>query len=308
MPSPASDVRIRQASESQFTAALTLVFSRLPTAYAAGQVEALLADVRAGKGSMAGLQIAERLGRLRGAIFSQVQPGKAALVWPPRVVPEEPATTLGQLLTATTEMLEQSGVRIAECLVPDDSHDDQPVLETGGYKHLANLLYLVSMENDFPTSAPQNSLTFEPYSPSNHLRLTQIVEQTYEQTHDCPQLNGVRAVEDTLTGYRAAGVFEAQRWLLICHDGRDVGCLLLADYPEQENWELLYVGLIPSARGRGWGKEITQHAQWLARQAGRPRLVLAVDAANAPALQMYAAVGFRAWERRRVFVRILGSR
>jgi hypothetical protein len=84
--------------------------------------------------------------------------------------------------------------------------------------------------------------------------------------------------------------------------------LLLADYPEQENWELLYVGLIPSARGHGWGREITRHAQWLTRQARRPRLVLAVDAANEPALRMYAALGFRAWERRRVFVRILTCR
>ena len=45
-----------------------------------------------------------------------------------------------------------------------------------------------------------------------------------------------------------------------------------------------------------------------ARQAERKRLVLAVDAANEPALRMYAAAGFQAWDRRSVFVRVLDER
>jgi GNAT superfamily N-acetyltransferase len=308
MSNPASELQIGPASEDQFAEALRLVFSRLPPAYADSQVEAMLADVAAGKGSMDGLRIAKRSGCLKGVVFSQVQPGRAALVWPPRALPGEPVTTLENLLGVISQWLEEQGVRIAECLVPDDSDVDAPVLVAGGYQHLANLLYLVSLDKDFPNSRPQSPLKYEPYSPSNRLRLTQIVASTYQQTRDCPQLNGVRAVEDTLIGYRAAGDFDPQRWLLVCHGGEDVGCLLLADYPEQENWELLYVGLIPAARGHGWGREITRHAQWLTRQAHRPRLVLAVDAANEPALRMYSELGFRAWERRRVFVRIFTSR
>jgi RimJ/RimL family protein N-acetyltransferase len=308
MSSPASELRIGPAAEEQFAEALTLAFSRLSPDYASSQVEAILADVGSGRGSIDGLRIAQRGGRITGVIYSQIQPGRAALVWPPRVLAGEPDTTLANLLDAVTRWLAQQGVRIAECLVPDDSDVDTPVLAAGGYQHLANLLYLVSMENAFPRTAPQSPLAYEPYRPSNHVRLAQIVANTYEQTRDCPQLNGVRPVDDTLTGYRAAGDFDPQRWLLVRHAGEDVGCLLLADYPEQENWELLYVGLIPSARGHGWGREVTRHAQWLTRQARRPRLVLAVDAANEPALRMYAALGFRAWERRRVFVRILTSR
>ena len=292
MSSPTSELRIGHAAQEQFSEALTLAFSRLPPAYASSQVEAILADVAAGRGSLEGLRIALRSSRIQGVIFSQIQPGRAALVWPPRVVAGEPATTLGKLLDVVTQWLEQQDVRIAECLVPDDSDADSPVLVAGGYRHLANLLYLVSMENDFPNFPPQGPLSYEPYNPANHLRLAQVVARTYEQTRDCPQLNGVRAVEDTLTGYRAAGDFDPQRWLLVRHGGEDVGCLLLADYPEQENWELLYVGLVPSARGQAWGREITRHAQWLTRQARRPRLVLAVDAANEPALRMYAGLGF----------------
>ena len=37
----------------------------------------------------------------------------------------------------------------------------------------------------------------------------------------------------------------------------------------------------------------------------RQRLVLAVDAANEPALRTYAAAGFQAWDRRSVFIRVM---
>ena len=66
-------------------------------------------------------------------------------------------------------------------------------------------------------------------------------------------------------------------------------------------------GIVPWARGRGLGTDITRHAQWLAEKAGVEQLVLAVDALNEPALSVYAAAGFRAWESRWVFVRLLNS-
>ena len=88
--------------------------------------------------------------------------------------------------------------------------------------------------------------------------------------------------------------------------GDDVGCLLLTDFPEHENWELTYMGVAPSARGNGWGAHIVRYAQWRARLADRLRLVLAVDADNGPAITLYAAAGFQAWERRTVFVKVFG--
>ncbi len=86
-------------------------------------------------------------------------------------------------------------------------------------------------------------------------------------------------------------------------EGRDVGCQLLADYEALDQWELVYLGLTPGARGNGWGLEAVRRAQGLVRTAGRKRLVLAVDEANWPAIAMYAAAGFEAWNRRAVFLR-----
>jgi ribosomal protein S18 acetylase RimI-like enzyme len=177
------------------------------------------------------------------------------------------------------------------------------VLRTAGFEPLAELLYLVSGRDDFPRARPTSDLEFEPYSAAGHDRLARVVEATYEGTLDCPQLDGVRQIDDILAGYRSTGVFAPSRWLLVRNGARDVGCLLLADHPNEENWELVYMGLVPSARGNGWGKDVTRHAQWLTGQAGRARLVLAVDAANKPAIRTYLELGFRRWDRRRVLWR-----
>src|SRR5208283_2518855 len=118
-------------------------------------------------------------------------------------------------------------------------------------------------------------------------------------------VNGVRGVDDVLSGYRATGYFDPQRWFIIHHQDEDVGCLILTDYPEHSTWELIYIGLLSAARGRGWGVGSVRHAQWLCRQAQRKRLIAAVDAANEPALRMYAAAGFQSWDRTSVYIRVL---
>jgi ribosomal protein S18 acetylase RimI-like enzyme len=150
-------------------------------------------------------------------------------------------------------------------------------------------------------------LEFETYSEDQRSRLGEVIQRTYIETLDCPQLGGVRDMDDVLDGYQATGTFDPKRWLFLRSDSQDVGCLLLAAHPDVPQWELVYLGLVPEARGRGWGLEATRYAQWLARLADQPRVVLAVDALNAPALAMYAAAGFVAWDRRSVFLRTLSQ-
>ena len=52
------------------------------------------------------------------------------------------------------------------------------------------------------------------------------------------------------------------------------------------------MGLVPGGRGQGWGTDLARYVQWLAREAGAARLVLAVDVRNDAALEVYAAAGF----------------
>ena len=41
---------------------------------------------------------------------------------------------------------------------------------------------------------------------------------------------------------------------------RPVGVLLLTEQPDWEGWEVAYVGVVPEARRRGWGRELMDRA------------------------------------------------
>jgi mycothiol synthase len=272
-----------------------------------------------------GLWEARREGRLVGAVAVQLQAGRVGIVWPPRLVPREPLATAQQLLAVACAGLVRRGACLAHAILERVTRADAILLRDAGFRPMATLLYLLCPESEMPTDLPAGKggqapfagtarrvlrtngacplLEFVPFDPSQRDRLAQLIEATYADTLDCPMLNGRRNMDDTLTGYQSAGVFDPRRWFFVRHRECDVGCLLLADHPQHDNWELVYMGLVPSARGSRWGQAVVRHAQWLTRQAGRERLVLAVDAANHPAVTMYTDVGFRTFGRRRVYLK-----
>jgi len=256
-----------------------------------------------------GLLVAVRDTGLAGAIWARPQTGGVAQVWAPRLSAAEPESTFRALFAAADVFLGARRVRLAQTLLPTDAGPDAERLGAAGFRHVADLLYLVSLPSSFPDAAPATGLEFADDVPTRSERWAWIVEQTYQGTQDCPELNGVRDARDVLAGYRAATSDRPGHWLIAQHkpaggEPRDVGCLFLAEHPESRQWELLYMGLVPEARGHGWGTDMVRHAQWLAAQAGIERLVLAVDARNAPALKAYAAAGFVAWDRRSIFLKL----
>jgi mycothiol synthase len=307
MPDTSKTLQICPVSHKDRCAALDLAFSRLAAEERSKQIETILSVLNADENSKQGLFGAYRSGLLVGSVFSQILPGKNAQVWLPYLVPNEPTNTAITLLRTISEWLDQCQVCMAQMLLETATAEEEQILKEGGFDYLTDLLYLVCPEDDFPQDNLRNPLEFEAYDPQNHDRLARIVDTTYQETLDCPKLNHVRRLDDVLEGYRATGEFSAGRWLIVRHEYRDVGCLLLADHPRYENLELVYMGVIPAVRGLHFGSDIARYAQWVARQMGRARLVLAVDASNSPAIEMYASVGFRAWDQRRVYYRIFSQ-
>jgi ribosomal protein S18 acetylase RimI-like enzyme len=298
-----SPLRIAPVLPADRDAAFGLVFGQLSADQRRLHIAEALAAEASQTTAQGGLWGAYRGGRLVGAVFSTVQPGRSAALWPPQILPTEPQDTAVTLLDHVAKHLADCGIAIVQALLPNAATESE-VLKRGGFVHAADLFYLTCQHPAFPALPPPTPLRFETYAPANHERLLEIVEATYVETLDCPMLNGVRSVEDVLAGYRAAGVFDPARWLLVTHAGADVGCLLLMAHPQHAMWELGYMGVVPQARGHGWGRHISRHAQWLAKQAGQLRLVLAVDERNGPALRMYAAVGFEVLDRRSVYLKI----
>ena len=295
---------IGSAPADQREASLQLALGSVSAEQRSRQVESVLTDWRLGQLAGAAILEARRGSQRVAAVHWQVQPGRSAVLWPPGLVAGEPVATADRLLRTALQELDNQGVRIAQVLLEQVSQSDAAFLARHGFRHLADLLYVVSLAVEFPRQCPAGPLEFEPYSQDQHARLARIVEATYQETRDCPGLDHVRDIEDVLTGYRTSGLFDPAHWLVARHGGNDVGCLLLGDYPDQGNKELVYMGLTPSARGNGWGRHLVRHAQWLTAETGRPRLVAAVDAANEPAMRAYTRCGFQVWDRRTAFLKV----
>jgi mycothiol synthase len=244
---------------------------------------------------------------LAGSILVQVQPGRSALLWPPRTIDGEPPQTPGKLLATAIQDLARIDLRMVQVLMPTDAGYDADLLRGAGFRHFSDLLYLACPESEFPSAPPSSGLEFYAIQGENDQRFGALVEATYEGTLDCPAVNGLRCIEDVLLGYRATGIYDPHGWLIVRRQGENIGCLIVTDYPQFETRELIYMGLLPAARRQGHGLAIVRHALWQAATARRQRLVLAVDAANEPALRMYAAAGFQAWDCKSVFMRVVGT-
>src|SRR5262249_11345602 len=144
------------------------------------------------------------------------------------------------------------------------------------------------------------SLHYLPYSACSPACFQETLLRTYEGTLDCPEINHVRTAEEILAGHRAHGLHDPLRWWLVYHGAEPIGVLLLADVPELGGWDLSYLGIVPEARRRGAGRELTCKALWEARQAGTPQLSLAVDDRNGPAWGLYRGLGFEPFDSREV--------
>jgi RimJ/RimL family protein N-acetyltransferase len=255
----------------------------------------------------ASLLVARRGERLLGAVVLDPQPGRTAVLTMPRIVNDAPSGLFELLVERAIDSARELGVKLVQCLLEDRAGPDASALQDAGFRFLAELVQMSRVRAQFPTEPPPGELHFEPYDVSQDARLAALVEQTYVGSLDCPAIEGVRAIDDVLAGYRAAGEFDAALWKFVQYDGREVGCLLLTDQPELDQCELTYMGLVSAARGQARGVQIARQAQWMTAATGRSRLVLAVDAANLPALEIYRRAGFTAWDRRSVFVCVVES-
>ena len=250
------------------------------------------------------LFIARRGSKVCGAAWGQRQSGNVAVFWPPQLNAGEDQRTAVQLAERVVADLDETSVEMTQVFLADGSPATIDVLRQVGFRLLADLLYMSCESHTFPIAEREPcELEFVPYEGTERGRLMRLITETYEGTMDCAALNGVRDIDDVVNGYQATGVFRRENWLFVRDAGRDVGVLLLADHPKGRHWELMYMGLVPEARGRGWGGQIARYAQWLARGANVERIVVAVDAANEPAVTMYRNSGFATWDRRAVYVR-----
>ncbi len=244
---------------------------------------------------------------LLAAILVRILAGRIASVAAPQTTSDAPAGTDELLVRRAAQFAQGRDALLAQALLESNDSRAAAAFTAAAFQRTADLLFLVVQCDASPDADNHDAVPSIPqwlqYRPEVHDRFARLVERTYIDSRDCPELDGLRAIDDILAGYRATGEFSPQRWLIAENEGRDVGCLLLTDHPSDDQWELVYLGVAPEFRGRGLGLALTRHALAMTRRAGRRQLVLAVDAANEPAISIYHRAGFETWERRSIFLR-----
>ena len=284
--------------------AFRLYFQQVPEDERAGRVDRGLELVASGQVAPDGVLVCRQGGRIVGAMVGLALPGGAGLAWPPQVLRGfDQVLVEDRLIEFTCGWLRQRGCKFAQVLLATQEPQLAEPLQRHGFRHVTILHYLqktLEAQDDLPALR----LDYRTWSFVDAALFPQTLERSYRHTLDCPELNEVRDVEDVMAGYQAMPGYRPDRWWLAWQDDQAVGILITVELQEQQAWELLYVGLVPEARGRRLGQEMTRKAMHEAWSAGAERLTLTVDDRNAPARQTYAALGFEAFDRRAVLLRI----
>ena len=235
----------------------------------AQQIVELTRSADAENRALDGLLGAWRGDRLVGAVWGQIQPAARPPSGRHGCRPANRSETADALLGELLELFVTQGLKIAQALLrPQDQGRFSAASRPPAFGTWPTCDTWSACRSNGPRPSPlQSSPTSRPAS-ANIARLKRVIEQTFEQTLDCPGLSEIRNTDDLLTEYRAIGQFDPALWLIVRQGESDIGCLLLANHPEASQWELVYVGIARGARGRGRGLEIVRRASGWRRRAG----------------------------------------
>ena len=248
--------------------------------------------------------------RIVQSVLAVVNPGRTAMIFASHPSSPQEVPLLGGLINHATSQLAARDVQLAQLLLePEESLERQAAL-AGGFAELATLTYLqraISKRSLPPMAQWSDDVAIEAYAERLYDDFLGALLGSYEDTLDCPKLFGLREPRDILAGHRATGKFDPSLWTLLRVAGEPAGVVLLNPFPEQRTIELVYLGLAPVVRGRGFGRQLLRHALHLLHGRRERIVTLAVDENNAPALQIYREAGFRSELRRVALIRSLRS-
>lgn len=303
-------------------AALQVLYQRVPDSLRPRLVAEILHEASTGQVDLSGLWVAwdrswrfmremplgwrRERGRIIGAFLTQALAGRAAAVWAPEVFPSiRRAATAAELVRSALADLRVRGFRIVQAVLDESaSRRGASDLTRGGMPRITELLYL---ERETKVSLPPRAGEAPPrlewcsFDPAREIEFRALLQATYISSLDMPEVEGVRSLDDIIEGHRATGRFLPHRWRLgrVPEEPDAAVVLLLSDIPDRDVWEVVYLGLTPSARGRGLGRAAIAHALDLAHPHAS-RLELAVDIRNHPATRLYESAGFVPFDRRSV--------
>jgi mycothiol synthase len=304
----ASPLTVACARADELAPAFNLVFQQHPEAERQARVANALYLVGQGELAREGVWVARRGNRLIGALVCLPLVGASALIWPPQVTGDiDPTEAEDLLVRRSCAWLRGRGTKLTQALLtPEENHLAAPLVRNG-FTHITSLWYLrhrLHLDAAFQTSEVVGSLTYRAYPTVPPNVFEQTLGRTYVGTLDCPEVNDVRTLEEVMAGHRASPLHDPERWWLAFDGETPVGVLLATASAETRGWDLAYVGVVPEARGQGFGGQLVRKMLLEARAAGAECVTLSVDSRNRPAWKLYVALGFEADDRREVYLAV----
>ncbi len=237
------------------------------------------------------------------------QPGRSAFIFTSPVrsqgFSETNMSSLAhQTLRTTCQWALREGASLIQILTEPEDVNRQNLCRRSGFRPMTDLIYLFRSADPAPAvrRPPPDTMRWLTYTPEHIDLFGRTILRTYEDSQDCPELSSLREIEDVLASHRATGHFRPELWRLLLQDDEPLGVLIVSPLRTQDALELTYMGLAPSARGKGLGRFMLREAFYLSNRIGNLPLTLAVDCRNQAAYRLYTSVGFQSVLRRRVFI------
>ena len=245
---------------------------------------------------------AQRESRTVGVAWGQHLPGRMGQIQNVILVETETDETGQHLINALDEAFGEQGAFFSMMVLEEFPTRVHQWLEISGYDSLGHVETCCQPlpTANWPASA---AIEFVSGAENKRAKLISVIEATYQQSLDCPKLQELRSTDDLLNGYQGQGFIPTDGWSFVHHDNTTVGCLLMTAFSGENYWELSYLGLIPEARGRGWGAQIVQQACSQATKGGADLLITTVDRANQPAVDIYEQLGFMTVDQNEIYAK-----
>jgi mycothiol synthase len=292
------------ARPEEYGAVALLLHRHLPAALQSERAAHTWEWLRRGQAPAEGVLVARAAGTLCAALVCVPLAGASALFWLPQALPGYEAAA-ARLVAQALAWVRQGGARLAQAFLTSEELPLAGPLRQQGFRHITTLLYLRrDLSHGLPAGAACPLLVFQPAEEEMAL-FQHTLLRTYEQTQDCPELQGVRTLQEILEGHRAQSGGLPGSWWLARRYGQGVGVLLLNPVPDWQAWDISYLGVVPEARRQGVGQALTRWALQVAQRQGAHQVTLAVDCRNLPARRLYHQLGFVPEDQREVFLHFL---
>lgn len=318
MTSPSSSaITVSEVPGERQFAALEWYFQNLPEEERTERVTAALTSVQNGVLSLRGLREAQHEGKTVGMSLSVLQPDGICQIWRPRIAEsiEEVADVqaagqeiLETLLKDLVHELDHSDARLGQVVLDVADERMAEAFRTAGFTQETRLYFLArSLQQPLPViTRPVQRI---PYREELAEIFANVLERTYIDSLDCRLLEGLRNSREALSSHQLSGVFRPEYWQLFMEAGelpqsnQPIGLCLLNDHPDQQAVELVYLGVVPEFRGKGWGLQLLVESLQQISAEERAAVFLAVDAENTFASDLYGRMNFAELAHRRVLFR-----